>query len=360
MADIVMPRLSDTMEEGTILRWLKDDGAEVARGEELVEIETDKATMTYESDQAGVLEILAAVGDSLAVGEVIARVGAADGPAPEDAAKDTARDGLGDAAGDAPEDAAGDLEGPAPGGPGGVSAWTASAPARGSDAPVASPAGSSGEIGAGGRVKASPLARRIASENGVDLRAVSGSGPGGRIVKADVVGAPAGRAAETPAPAGATAGSAPEGSVPGGPAPAGSAPAGDGGAAAPAPVSPASLEGVTTAKGHATEVELSRTQQTVARRMAESKATIPDFTLQIEVDMEACVTLRTQLKQLSAPRAGAEDAPDTRGTRRADVQRHGGEGGGAGAARASARERELPRRSRAGVLAGERGRGGGR
>ncbi len=75
MAEIVMPRLSDTMEEGTILRWLKSDGELLARGEELVEIETDKATMTYESDQQGVLAIVAAEGSTLAVGEVIARIG---------------------------------------------------------------------------------------------------------------------------------------------------------------------------------------------------------------------------------------------------------------------------------------------
>ena len=75
MAEIVMPRLSDTMEEGTILRWLEADGEQVRRGEELVEIETDKATMTYESDQEGVLQIVAAEGDTLPVGEVIAQVG---------------------------------------------------------------------------------------------------------------------------------------------------------------------------------------------------------------------------------------------------------------------------------------------
>ncbi|MHB8491296.1 MAG: lipoyl domain-containing protein, partial [Solirubrobacteraceae bacterium] len=78
MAEIVMPRLSDTMEEGTILRWLKRSGETVARGEELVEIETDKASMTYESDQSGVLEILAADGQTLAIGELIARVGPTD------------------------------------------------------------------------------------------------------------------------------------------------------------------------------------------------------------------------------------------------------------------------------------------
>ena len=74
-AEIVMPRLSDSMEEGTILKWLKSDGDEVKRGDELVEIETDKANMTYEADADGVLEIVAQEGDTLAVGEPIARIG---------------------------------------------------------------------------------------------------------------------------------------------------------------------------------------------------------------------------------------------------------------------------------------------
>ena len=75
MTDIVMPRLSDTMEEGTILRWLKRDGEQVRRGEELGEIETDKATMAYESDKDGILQTVAREGDTLAVGQLIARVG---------------------------------------------------------------------------------------------------------------------------------------------------------------------------------------------------------------------------------------------------------------------------------------------
>ena len=75
MSEIVMPRLSDTMEEGTVLRWLKRDGEHVRRGEELVEIETDKAAMVYESDQEGALRIVAQEGDTLAVGATIAHVG---------------------------------------------------------------------------------------------------------------------------------------------------------------------------------------------------------------------------------------------------------------------------------------------
>jgi pyruvate dehydrogenase E2 component (dihydrolipoyllysine-residue acetyltransferase) len=75
MPDVVMPRLSDSMEEGTILKWLKAEGDEVTRGDELVEIETDKATMTYEADSAGTLSIVAQEGDTLPIGEVIARIG---------------------------------------------------------------------------------------------------------------------------------------------------------------------------------------------------------------------------------------------------------------------------------------------
>src|SRR5919198_6468281 len=82
MSDLVMPRLSDSMEEGTIVRWLVEDGAEVHRGEEIVEIETDKATMTYEADADGVLRIVAAEGDTLPIGSVIAQIGGENGGAP--------------------------------------------------------------------------------------------------------------------------------------------------------------------------------------------------------------------------------------------------------------------------------------
>jgi pyruvate dehydrogenase E2 component (dihydrolipoamide acetyltransferase) len=219
MSEIVMPRLSDTMEEGTILRWLKTDGDLVARGEELAEIETDKATMTYESDQEGVLRILAGEGATLAVGEVIATI----------AGPDTAE-------APAPQARAEPSHDQAPAQP---------SPERPASAPQA-PAAEHGE-----RVRASPVARRVARERGIDLHAVTGSGPGGRVVRADVEGA---------------------GGV--------------------------ERAGVTTAKGETTDVELTRTQQTIARRMAESKATIPDFSIEIDVDMEACVALREELKRI--------------------------------------------------------------
>jgi len=251
-----MPRLSDSMEEGTVLRWLKADGDEVHRGEELVEIETDKATMTYESDAEGVLQIVAQEGTTLPIGEVIAIVGASNGASAAPAAAA------------APPSAA-----QAPGGPAPVPTPVAAAP------PVSAPA----DDGAvpGERIKASPLARRLARELGVTLAAIAGTGPGGRIVRADVEAAAAG----------GSAAAAPAAALPAAPPPAP--------AAAPAPAPTAAELG--TAKGDVTVQELSRTQLLVARRMAESKATVPDFTLQTDVDMEGCVALRAELKALERP-----------------------------------------------------------
>ena len=159
-----MPRLSDSMEEGTIIKWLKAEGDEVARGDELVEIETDKATMTYEADSDGVLQIVAAEGDTLPVGEVIARLNGA------------ASDGASGIGRRASEGAEPEAE-PAPPEPEPEPEPEVAAPA---------PQGNGGE-----RVKASPIARRMASEKGLDLSSLSGTGPGGRIVKADVEGATA-------------------------------------------------------------------------------------------------------------------------------------------------------------------------
>src|ERR671927_282385 len=140
--DVTMPRLSDSMEEGTILKWIVEEGGEVKRGEPLVEIETDKANMTYEADTSGTLiEVVADEGDTLPIGEVIARIAEAEEKAAE--AKDKARE--------------------------------AQRALR-----------SDGDRADGERVKASPVARRMARDMGVELARLEGSGPGGRIVKADV------------------------------------------------------------------------------------------------------------------------------------------------------------------------------
>jgi pyruvate dehydrogenase E2 component (dihydrolipoamide acetyltransferase) len=268
VTEIVMPRLSDSMEEGTILKWLKSDGDAVARGEPLAEIETDKATLTYESDAAGVLKIVADAGETLPIGSVIATLDGA-----ENGAAAPARPG--EAAPTQPPPPA--AAQPAVAAP--AAAEPTAAPASGSPAPRTE-----------GRVKASPLARRLAREQGIDLHSITGTGPGGRIVKDDVE-----RAASAPRPATPPAASA-------APAPAAAAPAPAPAPAAPAPARPAAPPAAVaetgTAKGDVATQELTRTQGLIARRMAESRATIPTFELRTEIDMEGCVALRAELKAL--------------------------------------------------------------
>jgi pyruvate dehydrogenase E2 component (dihydrolipoamide acetyltransferase) len=294
VSEIVMPRLSDTMEEGTVLRWLKREGEEVRRGEELVEIETDKATMAYEADREGVLEILAREGDTLPVGAPIARIGEGEpapkgGPAGVRAVGEPAEDG-GSYAPPAPAEVSPAVSEGSPGTRGGAPV----APGVSQAAPDGSPAAD------GGRVKASPLARRLARARGVDLHALEGSGPGGRIVKADV------DAAGSPGGVGLTGeGAAGAGVPPSSPLERSASPRVSAGTAAstPPPPSTGTLPDVARAKGETTTVELTRTQQTIARRMAESKATIPHFALHAEVDMEECVRLRGELKRVVQPHA---------------------------------------------------------
>jgi pyruvate dehydrogenase E2 component (dihydrolipoamide acetyltransferase) len=254
MAEIVMPRLSDSMEEGTILQWLKQVGDEVAVGDELVEIETDKANMAYESDVAGTLsEILVQEGETVAIGTPIAQVG--------DASEVSSRDGEGTDASAAGPVAAGNPP-PPPVAKASSGAGPPTAPPAGEA--INAPSGSNGSE----RPKASPVARRIAKEKGLDLATLQGSGPGGRIVKADVEKAEqTGETGFEPATA----------------RPPASAPA----VAAPGPE---------TAKGTVTYEDPSKLQSTVARRMSESKATAPHFYLEAEIDMSRLVAARGQIK----------------------------------------------------------------
>ena len=296
--DIVMPRLSDSMEEGTVLKWLVEVGGEVKRGEPIAEIETDKANMTFESDTDGTLiEVLAGEGDTLAIGEVIARVGepdeapsgdgggggehqGGDGPAAQ------AQEGAPAQAGSSSEDPSGEPEAPSEGADGG----NGGDPVGGRSAPTTTTTED------GERLRASPVARRMAGELGVELASLEGSGPGGRIVKADVESASQGDGASAPAaPAAASDGGAPAEE---------SAPA-DESAPAEAPSASSGDEG--GAKGRVETHELTRLQKTVARRMAESKATAPDFALDIEIDMAACVELRGRLKPIADPVPSVND-----------------------------------------------------
>jgi pyruvate dehydrogenase E2 component (dihydrolipoamide acetyltransferase) len=233
------------MEEGTILTWMKGVGDEVAVGDELVEIETDKANMAYESDVAGTLtQVLAQEGDTLAIGSPIAVVGdPGDVATPETSPTDTPADDSSCSVGDSPPSGH-PQEGITP-----------------------TPTPSAG-VSVGERVKASPVARRIAADGDVDLTTLEGSGPGGRILKADVEKARVGAAV-------------PAASVPQ-PAAAGT-----------------DATGTETAKGTTTHQDLTRLQQVVSRRMSESKATAPHFYLQAEIDMSAAVEARSRLKKLT-------------------------------------------------------------
>ncbi len=284
MAEVVMPRLSDSMEEGTVLQWLKKVGDEVVVGDELVEIETDKANMAYEADVAGTLsEILVQEGETVAIGTPIARVGDsgegsdASAAGPDGGAGEALRAGASSTS-PSPPPPAGEMpetEGPD----------ATETPARASVAETpAEPAGD------GHRVKASPLARRIAQQRKLDLSQLHGSGPGGRILKTDV---------ENVSSAGDAVAGVPHS---GGAGEAGSEHMGEAAAAGPAVDAPEpSSSPAETAKGQVSYEELSKTQQVIARRMAESKATAPHFYLRATVDMSEAVAGRAQVKARALP-----------------------------------------------------------
>jgi ribosomal protein uS17 len=203
MADVAMPRLSDSMEEGTILKWLKSDGDEVSRGDELVEIETDKANMTYEADQGGTLKIVAQEGDTLPVGQTIAQIGGGGNGAAasqEEEPQAEASEGGDEEQGEAETQTATAEREDEGGGNGRPSETPQEAPAR-AEAP---------DGGNCGRTKASPVARRMARELGLELAQLQGTGPGGRIVKADVEAAAKGDGAKAEAPAEEPAAEEPE------------------------------------------------------------------------------------------------------------------------------------------------------
>ncbi|HKA49228.1 MAG TPA: dihydrolipoamide acetyltransferase family protein [Candidatus Dormibacteraeota bacterium] len=247
MSDVNMPKLSDTMEEGTVLEWKKRDGEEVHKGDVLAEIESDKASFDIEAEADGVLHVVVGSGQSVPVGQLIGRIGG-EAPAPtvptQPAAPDAPRTPQPPAT-TQPQPQPEAVEVPAP------------APAPSAAEPVERTASEDGS----GRVKASPLARRLAVEMGVDLLTVEGSGPEGRIVKEDVMAAAERGRRLAPGPA----------------------------ATVPRP----------RTAGPAVEVEEpNRMQATIARRMVESKTTVPHFYVTVEARVGDAVRTRQQLKDL--------------------------------------------------------------
>ena len=245
---IQMPALSPTMEEGTLAKWLVKEGDTVSSGDLLAEIETDKATMEFEAVDEGVIaKILVSEGsEGVKVGTVIAII-AEEG---EDVA--TVAAGGGEAAPKAE-----------------------AAPAKAeAEAPAATPKAAAVPAAAApaeGRVKASPLARRLAQDKGIDLAAVTGSGPNGRIVKGDLDGAKAGTAKSAAAPAAAPVEKAP---------------------AAPAPAAPTGAQDF----GIPHEVvKLSGMRKTIARRLTESKQQVPHIYLTVDIQLDKLLKLRGEL-----------------------------------------------------------------
>jgi pyruvate dehydrogenase E2 component (dihydrolipoamide acetyltransferase) len=239
--NILMPALSPTMTEGNLARWLKQEGERIKAGDVIAEIETDKATMEVEAVDEGILGriVVPAGTQGVKVNDVIAVLVEAGEAVP--------------VAGAAPKAAPAPAAAPAP-----VAAPVAAAP-------VAAPA-------SGDRVFASPLARRMAAQAGVDISKIAGSGPNGRIVKADVDAA----LSRGPAPAPVAAPSA-------APAP----------AAAPRPAAPVAITAPHTA------VPNSSMRKVIARRLSESKATIPHFYVSTDVEIDALLKIRADLNARS-------------------------------------------------------------
>ncbi len=278
MATVIMPKMGDAMEEGTLLKWLKNVGEEVAEGDPIAEIETDKVTLELEAAESGFLtNTLVEEGAVVAIGTPVATIGAESeigkgGPAPAAAPEPE------------PEPVAVQVA---------STAAPATAPAPAPEqttlqaaAVVPSAAPLVSNRAPGERLRASPLVKRLAEEHGIDLQQVSGTGPGGRIVKIDINPFVTG-AQPTPKAAPSQQIVASNGSI----APATSTEPAAESAASPAP-----------AKG--TRVELSRIRKTTGKRMAESKANIPHYYVTILVDMTDALAFR---KQVNA--ALGEDAP---------------------------------------------------
>jgi len=271
---VMMEALSPTMEEGRLAKWLKAEGDTVASGDVLAEVETDKAIMELVARGAGVLRKRLIGDDTTApVGQLIGVIAEAD----EDISALLGSAGTGTpAAGKtaaAPEAAA----------PEATPAAVATPPAA--TTPESADAASAPAAGEGERVKASPLARRMASEQGVSLANVQGTGPGGRVIRRDVeAAASSAPAAPRPAPAAAPAA---------GPAPVAPRPAGK---PAAIPVTPAMA-----IDGEARDVPLTQMRKTIARRLAESIGPVPTFYLTAAIDMTAVAALREQMAASGDP-----------------------------------------------------------
>jgi pyruvate dehydrogenase E2 component (dihydrolipoamide acetyltransferase) len=259
VSTVIMPKMGDGMEEGTLLRWLKSVGDQVDAGDPIAEIETDKVALEIEAAESGYLiQTLVTEGQTVPIGTAIAQIGA-EGEAPTEAAPTESAP-----AAEAPKaEAAPVQEAPAPAAE--PVAASAPAPAPQAETAPAAPARADGE-----KLRASPLVKRLAAEHDIDLSGIPGTGPGGRIVKDDLAPYLTG-ARPKPAPAAA-------------PTP----------AAAPAAAPVAASAGSGTRPAGVAR-EMSRIRKTTGKRMAEAKDTIPHFYVVSEVDMTAARAFREMI-----------------------------------------------------------------
>ncbi len=254
--NVLMPALSPTMEKGNLAKWLKKEGDKVKSGDVLAEIETDKATMEVEAIDEGILAkiVVPAGTNDVPVNELIAII---------------AQEGEDVSAAPAPKAAA-----------------PVAAPAAASPAVMAAPVATAAPVApSGARTFASPLAKRIAGQAGLDLAKIAGSGPHGRVVERDVKAAIAGGTAVAAAPVATAAAPVPK--------------------AAPAPAG-ASDEATKKlfAAGSYEEVPHDGMRKTIARRLSEAKSTIPHFYLTVDCDLDALLALREQINKAAPTKEG--------------------------------------------------------
>lgn len=260
MPEVIMPKMGDAMEEGTLVRWLKSEGDEVSEGDPIAEIETDKVTMELEAEDSGTLaRLIASEGQDVPVGEPIAFIAGEGEEVPEDGAAGARAEEGGEEGGEARAATATEERPQAP---------------EAGEREEAAPA----EARADGRFRASPIVRRLAQEHNLDLSKIEGTGPAGRIVERDVRKAlEEGTAQRTDGRA-----EAPEA------APAEAQPQ--------AGIQPARLPEPTEAPGTQL-VEPTRMQRVIGERMTEAKQHIPHFYATVEVKMDAAMELRKQLNE---------------------------------------------------------------
>ncbi len=289
---VEMPKMSDTMEEGVLVAWLAEEGASVSAGDVIAQVETDKATMDLEVYDDGVLlKRVVGEGDSVPIGALIAVLGA-EGESPDDVLGQYGGDGAAGSADTTEVKAAAPATDEGNAAPAGLDGIAPAADAIDAPAPSVQPVTGDGAApratgssatevtptpaASGGRVKASPLARRMAEEAGIDLSQIAGSGPDGRVVKRDVEQAREGGAqapAATPAPT-----AAPD--------------------RAPTPSAPAARPSAPVTTG-GQDLRITQMRKTIAKRLAQSKFTAPHFYLTVDVDMRTAIGFRDEINALT-------------------------------------------------------------